>query len=439
MSDLAVTRTKLDIFPNLRTILSSESFINPVFMHHTVTHISIHLLSMDDPFLIAQLEVSRPRMVQHICERMPNLRSMMIRCSDHVAAFEGHIIGLLDGLPLLEKVHLPMYSLSPAILRSLAKLQNLREIGTDMEEGELYGDPTAVRVFTPPTFQLPRDSFPSLETLDFAVCSAADATSFFTQPNLSWTASHMTAIFLRLPFAMEIHPEQLETLLDTLSNACPALETLQLFLYATKPLEEINLAQIPRVGFQHLRPVLKFKSLSKFTIDHTYPLEITDADVNEIATKWTHVAHLYLNPQPLVCLPPTLTLAALVPFVQHCPDLIDLGLYMDATQPLPALPPDLHYRIDSLDMGGSAIAVSDPIECRKIAEYLSKLLTPNDVVDLADYVPSYDEITDEWLNDAAGSPNLHGFGASWRVVETMVAIIFEKERELLEARKVRGL
>lgn len=199
-------------------------------------------------------------------------------------------------------------------------------------------------------------------------------------------------------------------------------------LYATKPLEETNLLQIHRISFDNLRGILKHKSLVKFTIDHTFPIEMTQDDITEIATKWPTLSHLYLNPHPLVCLPPTLTLSALIPFAGHCPRLTDLGLYMDATQPIPPLPSNLLYKTPSLYVGGSSIPVDDASACRKIAEYLCELVVPSETVDLTDYLLSYDELTDGWLNDAAGSPNLAGYASSWATVETMMSMIFSLTR-----------
>lgn len=65
---------------------------------------------------------------------------------------------------------------------------------------------------------------------------------------------------------------------------------------------------------------------------HDHPVQITQAQVTTLASQWPSLQALYLACEPVsLTTPSTLTLHALLPFAHHCPDLTELGLFVDAS------------------------------------------------------------------------------------------------------------
>ncbi|KAJ7753007.1 hypothetical protein B0H16DRAFT_1836208 [Mycena metata] len=87
------------------------------------------------------------------------------------------------------------------------------------------------------------------------------------------------------------------------------------------------------------RPLYAFNNLHIVVI-HASRIDITDADIRELATAWPHLECLTLgsthNFVPMG--PPLLTLESLAILAQRCPALVELGLELNASV-VPALPP----------------------------------------------------------------------------------------------------
>jgi hypothetical protein len=71
---------------------------------------------------------------------------------------------------------------------------------------------------------------------------------------------------------------------------------------------------------------------SEFTLAHDHSVQITQAQVTTLASQWPSLQTLYLSCEPVkLTTPSTLTLHALLSFARHCPDLRELGLFVDTS------------------------------------------------------------------------------------------------------------
>src|SRR5882724_4853189 len=108
-------------------------------------------------------------------------------------------------------------------------------------------------------------------------------------------------------------------------------------------------------------------------LSHNQPLSITDSDARHLASRWPCLVTLYLNYDPVALVKPDLTLAALLPFSEHCLNLEELGLYLDATAPTPSLlGPRPFKRLRNLCFGTSPIN-----EVKTVALFLNVICPPS--------------------------------------------------------------
>lgn len=124
-----------------------------------------------------------------------------------------------------------------------------------------------------------------------------------------------------------------------------------------------------------------YSHFSQFSLTHDYPVDISHDNITELATSWPSLESLNLACEP-VNLPSepsshTLTLLSLLPFARYCPDILTLGLFINATTADLASSGDTHThtvdlprfkKLSKLSMGVSRI--TDP---GAVALFLSQL------------------------------------------------------------------
>ncbi|KAJ7618443.1 hypothetical protein FB45DRAFT_755830, partial [Roridomyces roridus] len=123
-----------------------------------------------------------------------------------------------------------------------------------------------------------------------------------------------------------------------------------------------------------LRPLLACKDLGSFTLQLYPGFDADDDFLAEIATAWPNIHTLKLF-DIHVDQEPTVTLACLIPFARHCPDLSTLGIRMFCSE-VPTFSHTTgdrfdHY-LDVLEVGTSPIT-EDLQDVSKIAAFLSNL------------------------------------------------------------------
>ena len=300
-----------------------------------------------------------------ICARMPNLLSLDLRVPYSVHLYNVHsikadMLELLRGLPHLKEVIFPEFFLTSTIVSELSRKKHINIIRFKLGfRGGIY----AVEEEFSPTLE--QGAFPVLQDLSITA-SLRDIIRFM---NADFSPINITSLFINT--YIELEPEQLHTLLATLSKKCSLL--FKLYIKLLHVPAQLELIPAKQITFDTLEPVLSFRNLTTFELMHAYPVNITPEEIEELASRWPSLEHLCLNEEPIVIHDFTLDLQSLIPFARHCPKLLRLGLFMDASamkiHPMQELNP--FTSLEFLHVGASL--AGDP---GAVAAFLSCLFPP---------------------------------------------------------------
>ncbi|KAF8207595.1 hypothetical protein K438DRAFT_2078157 [Mycena galopus ATCC 62051] len=364
--DVARTRVTLSILPGIHTLVwDAAPSLAVIFMQPTVKHFTLWLPESIAPD-------SHLPFFRDVVSRMPNLTTLDIRSVVPMHSIEPSMVFLLQNLTKLRKVVLPRFSVTTHIAQTLQHLEDLGTVEFQYGSEHGCGDPSDTEVFKP---TLTMGAFPSL--FDWSLtCSVEDCASIMRQ---SSAPTNLTALYVDSRL-ME-SPAAVHELLTVLAQTCQLLESLGIITLVndTEPLQA--LADVPteeRINYSTLRPVQDFPNLTIFEITHQYPLDLKLADLEQLARSWPSLRKLVLNNEPVVSNECPLTLEALIPFAKYCPELEQLGLFINAsTADLPSnyqldLPPSYRSRpfvkLRRLSMGVSLI-----VEAGAVALFLSQI------------------------------------------------------------------
>ncbi|KAF9501829.1 hypothetical protein BDN71DRAFT_1460290 [Pleurotus eryngii] len=317
--EVSRTRISLDILPVLHTLEWSRNIdLNfcVLFMHKTVKRFK---------FYLREEMVTPPNglgaFFQAVMTRMPDLEVLDISSVLSVSDIEADMIKLLSGLPKLKEVILPLYYVSPSISGTLSQLPNLNVLGFQYDDEQGRGDSQDVAA---PPATLGEGAFPVLYDLALSM-PFIHASELFDQP---FSPQNITMLFI--DSALPESPSDIHNLLSVIVKNCPLLINLSLNPHLSTtdnpPTDE-------RLTYANMRPVLTLPNLTSFDINHYYPIDLKYKDMEELARAWPNLETLMLNSDPVALdHPPALSIAALIPFAEHCPNIRQLGLYMNAAE-----------------------------------------------------------------------------------------------------------
>ncbi|CAK5268562.1 unnamed protein product [Mycena citricolor] len=322
---IARTRTSLVVLPNTRSIAwEAPLHLLVMFMHANVKHFVVrldgqHELTPHSPFF------------RDVVSRMPSITNLDIHCETPAA-----------------EVVLPRFFLTTRIAECAAKLADLEclEFQYDPEQG--FGDPSDIEVFRP---ALGPGSYPSLGDLSLTV-SLGDIVRLMKQPSCP---ANLTSLLV--DSRLFETPEVVYEFLTTLSESCQLLETLSIITVVSdeEPIEKLDaIPRENRMSFSTIRPLQHLPSLTVFDITHQYPMDLAEDELEQLARSWPSLKKLILNNEPMVLDSCSLTLASLLPFARHCPELEKLVAEF--------------AKLQSLSMGVSLIDEDGPV-----ALFLSKI------------------------------------------------------------------
>ncbi|TCD63646.1 hypothetical protein EIP91_005163 [Steccherinum ochraceum] len=317
--EIARTRATLQILPNLGSLTwlthtSQRMRFSLMFMHERVNEF-IASLHLHDDYPIATF-------FNEVVLRMPHLTALDLRFDFGVSEIEAAIVELLGGLPKLKSVIFPLYTLTSRIVQQLSKLPHLGTIQFEFKEDQGQGQVEDIMNFVP---HLEEGAFPTLFDLSLSA-RLSDITAFLGHMH---GPTHLTHLYAHV--ITSAHPDEVMHFLTTISENCQQLTHLYID-YMASPGGVIPAPQ-PRLTWNALRPVLTLPNLIVFEMRWDLPIVLSQANVTEIASKWPSLEVLLLNCEPLdPSEDGTLTLDALLPFARHCPNLRELGLYLDATR-----------------------------------------------------------------------------------------------------------
>ncbi|KAG0698783.1 hypothetical protein DFH29DRAFT_939829 [Suillus ampliporus] len=419
LDDMARTRTTLEMLPSLHTLEWVFEDIDcmeraTLFMHQRVKHLIISA----PPFRYK----AKASFFADICVRVPHLHSLDLRIPYRAEYIEPAILELLRGLPDLKKIIFPEFFLTSTVVAELSRMKHINIVQFEYGYEQGFGDEKDVDSFAP---VLEQGAFPAV--WDLAITARlGDVMQFM---NADFAPINLTSLYINT--YVEHKPEELHTLLVTLSERCRRLSQLYILLshHVTGQLELVPANQIT---FNTLRPLLSFPNLVTFQVMHKYPVNITLEEIEELASRWPSLENLTLNEEPLVMHDFTLDLRALVPFARHCPKLRRLGLFIDATPatiPRLELKPFAALRVFSL---GTSRA-RDP---DAVAAFMSHLCPPGCKLEVGVTWTSFGTRSCRVLDDDVRVEIGRRF-TGWKSVRDLLPVLIQLRRE--EREKSRAL
>ncbi|KAK7438175.1 hypothetical protein VKT23_018105 [Stygiomarasmius scandens] len=346
-------RTCGPILPKLRAIhwigLSSLGLAEPLF---TFAHEGIQELTVEDT---EDYCTANSVFCEAIQTYMPHLINLSLDLQPALEYIQP-VCNVVKGLSNLQSVTIPSFSDASDAISALSHLKGLKKLHLTQSNAvtELHDHVDPPRVY-----------FPALESLDISY-DYQTASRFFCSK-----IPHLRSIHVSTSVGEQ--PSHVQILLSSISRACPCVA-------------------------QALRPILQVPSISTFEIEHPFPADFGLEDVTEIATAWPNLKSLKLCCDPFVSQQPTskqLDLRAILPFAQHCPQIEQLGLLINAKSSsmpsnaeIDALP-SLFKKLQIFSVGISEIQHEGAV-----AQWLSLVCTPGCVIQCGPrwYEPGEEEL-----------------------------------------------
>ncbi|CAE6466938.1 unnamed protein product [Rhizoctonia solani] len=372
--DLARSRLQLHILPNLTSLQwypnsTAELRQCEIFLSPSLRCLDVSIPSAEEMYVEAFFAMTK--------FRAPNLRVFQFECQFRAVAVEHWLCDLLDTCKSIRGLGLSHYFLTTNVLASASKLPELEEIllWSRSPVGEIED------VMTLDMHQLQLGSFPKLREFSLDA-SLAQMRIFVTTPAFNpktLTYLHITSLEIE-------RPSDVQNFLEVLVDVCHPLETLVLSMLV----KWVEITPPPRITMEHIRPILKFKHLLDFDVTYNYPFYVTDADLEHIARSWPNLRTLMLSEYPYFCsddieLP---TLGSLIPFAEHCPNLVNLGLFVNASLsfPLPSTVIKPFEKLQLLNFGQSYIQENDIVG---VAALVSRLCDPSVQIKMGHALSAY--------------------------------------------------
>jgi hypothetical protein len=409
--EVARTRTILEVLPNLRSLCwDSIQHVRhaTLFMHDKVTEFAFKINSKDLPPLCTD-----------IVGRMPSLRSLRwtnnYRESQDLKDDQG-LLQLLSSLQKLREVTPPEDFLSSKFLKALSSLPELEVIQYDNSDtGRM-----PYYSISPLKCTLQEGAFPKLYDLRL-------------HSNLDDIRGYLTggALFpqlrnLSVESANQERPLTVRQFLTDVTRCYPTLEMVSMDVIVDIEEQELQDKCKP-LSPQHLNPILLLKQLTCLELRHNRPLRISEVDLAEFGTALPGLEKLLLNPEPLQLTRPEIKLHSLLIVAQHFPNLVYLGIYLDAQNPTIIPMPDspantrLFPRLLTLHFGVSPIASEVPV-----AMFLSHILSENECVKIESGV-SWDRTL--FKDSVKYSATVKKRRTKWDCVVNYLPLLFQLHKE----------
>lgn len=376
---LFATRPQQSILPNLQKLVCSSNRIKElvessvIFMTDRVTDFKVTL--PNSPCGGAYFD----SYVHFIGSRMPFLQHLEIVRSGNVADLEAGIHDLLRSCRFLVTVTLPKYWVTSQIFEILAG-RTIKAIKSN-DSGDWNEN-----VFDPHLVDIPNP---------FSVLIDMTLGIHYDEMILLITSS----LFPMLQYIQVISPEnptrnEVSMLADALSKRFPDVIELNLGVMAV-PRNSSNDQQTVDAGITlaDLKPLLVLSELKKLSISNHYPLNLTDHDIETLASAFPAIQSLFLNEKPSYRLESELSWNVLYSISAKCPLLRELGLYM-RLGPSPLEIGDLHsaHRLRFLELFSVGFTpTTDEIHADI---FLSFFLPPDCSLDYGGMDDAFDE--DPW-------------------------------------------
>lgn len=319
---LGISRPVFDILPNLRYLRWSAHGENA--LAHAVLFMSPCLASFE-VFALSFAPRGIGTFFQTLQERSPHLRFFYLHAIGSVAPVESFLAEFLKSLTYLEVIQLPCYWQTKNVVTALSTLKHLRSVRTHVPSRTIYkGQSREVEDIR--TINFTEGCFPSLKTFYVDGRRLSEIEYLLRKPHAPKHLTTLTIMSLQIETSTALHD-----FIKVLAELCPSLRHIVLALYVSE-----TLCPSATIDFAAIRPILDFSRLVGFKITHKQPLKITEEDIKEIAMNWHALETLHLCHDPYIQetdnVDDGLSPECLVPFAEYCPNLKELGLYINATR-----------------------------------------------------------------------------------------------------------
>lgn len=436
------------MFPNLKHAFIYSSSYLPLFFTDTIETLRITpARSSDSAVVITSALVN-------MSNRTTGIRALTIspghsRDDSDVPHHDAQMgIGLaIRHWQSLTQVTFPLYYLLPSHLLALALLPNL----------EIVDIATTPMIFDPPTrgwsgpsehtksfldedgtwdIFIPPGSFPSLHTFGIGVADPRVIACLIQQAHFPLSQIRSLAFRISGPsnfsmaftvrFIIQTLVERQSIVQDLLINTC-ALET--------SAIDTILLAD--QITYHDIRSIRALHHLQHVRLWHNLPISISEDDFFEMTDGW-NIQSLVLNPSPIVLMDATHTIHTLIVAAQNCPNLIELGLFINTTEndiPCSTLS-NKQTKLERLDLGLSHVIWHNLDRSRSIANFLTTL-TEHTLSLLPRELESRLDAMDQCVitSDTNGTLKLdeddyhYWTDEEWRIISSHMPTMRERNRE----------
>lgn len=342
------------LFPNLRLLALKYDCFSPIFMSPSVRHFYMHLNPY--PTTVSSTILSD---IDDIVDNMPRLLELSVISSSLQVEHEEPIADLCSRLSYLRSVHLPRHALSPVVFNALATIPEVSSISANDDEiiGDSFfvGDRRVSLRWTASSVQsllmLWSKAGSSLKSLAFTLPNIRTSCVFFGHPSSPFR--HLLNLNLIIGYPSFTHREDMKHLFTVIACGCPFTTSLTVSMRHGFR-QAVELGGVQHIDYDTLTPVFEMHALLSFVVEHSYPIKMTDADVERFARALPQLRELSLNRHPLVLYSSNMSISAISSVTRWCPNMEKLSLFVDGRTTVGALR-SLHcgQKLKRLNVGAS--------------------------------------------------------------------------------------
>ncbi|KAG9224512.1 hypothetical protein PLEOSDRAFT_161660 [Pleurotus ostreatus PC15] len=357
-----------------------------MFLHPTVINLSIHYL--DGFSLLGAILSSLPTKTPAITDIF--ITGSVAIAGDNTSNAIAMLAEALPGLTLLRSLTLPIPWFTPAMVDAVASCSSLHKLSTSTlaDEGaniELFDYDQLY------SLSLPSSGFPAISILS-VVLPFPRAAKFISQGSHFNTLTRFEA---QSPDSI-VEPHEYKVILSALSKYCPNLETIT--LCATVPRGDAR--EDDAITYRELSSITQFTALRLVSFRHIMPFQLDTKNIVAIARALPNLTTLVLNPDPHFPTASPLAVSVLSVLRDLCPNLVSLGLYVNAADehiPPPPANDDEHRRAlpasaEFTSLKRFAIGWSSLLSPISLAVYLSSVLPDDCALDPSLNAKHWDEV-----------------------------------------------
>lgn len=400
-------------------------------------------------FDVEDVQPDMARVCAEIANAMPNIETFVFK-GPCIQPLQEEIAWLCKRLVHLRRIVLPLYGLSFSVLRSLLSLERLKEVTFDKKWARCAPHISSAPPDTdwPFSFAVIPYTGSQIRSLDVLSIGLPRLETFIQL--IRWgpaMLSTVTVLTVRIAYptltgGMEDHVRELGTML---ALHAANLRDVTLYLASRDGAVVIDaVGSSKMVKIQDIRPFLSLPYLHSFAIHLDQVLCLDDSDMRIVASSLPHARTVVLNPHPTILSPSPITWKSLTWFAAYCPQIVELGLYVNATAEVewcskPCFPPSFRrLRLGRTSLPASGDNIGQQLVASCLGDLFSlstevKCLCVEDILDVDVAVSDRDYDSEYpfwriWCNE---------MGSKWSEIALLARAVME-ERLLTSEGSING-